>query len=147
MTSEPPKEFTTKFTSDLTKDTNSDSAGKSACNPTADRSDASTEDAPSDPSGDTTTKGQTSDPTVNQNETSHPEADQPRKRNRVQAAASRLLPISSGASESCSEVLHRMNQDHVSHQVCLSVCLLVCLPVCLRVNSLFLTLARSNLIG
>nr|XP_040038766.1 uncharacterized protein LOC120822877 isoform X1 [Gasterosteus aculeatus aculeatus]XP_040038768.1 uncharacterized protein LOC120822877 isoform X1 [Gasterosteus aculeatus aculeatus]XP_040038769.1 uncharacterized protein LOC120822877 isoform X1 [Gasterosteus aculeatus aculeatus]XP_040038770.1 uncharacterized protein LOC120822877 isoform X1 [Gasterosteus aculeatus aculeatus]XP_040038771.1 uncharacterized protein LOC120822877 isoform X1 [Gasterosteus aculeatus aculeatus] len=117
MTSEPPKEFTTKFTSDLTKDTNSDSAGKSACNPTADRSDASTEDAPSDPSGDTTTKGQTSDPTVNQNETSHPEADQPRKRNRVQAAASRLLPISSGASESCSEVLHRMNQDHVSHQV------------------------------
>lgn len=43
--------------------------------------------------------------------------DRPRKRTRVQAAASRLLPISSGASESCSEVLHRMNQDHVSHQV------------------------------
>ncbi|AWO97410.1 Hypothetical protein SMAX5B_010542 [Scophthalmus maximus] len=43
--------------------------------------------------------------------------DQPRKRSRVQAAASRLLPISGGASESCSEVLHRMNQDHISHQV------------------------------
>ncbi|XP_062420867.1 uncharacterized protein LOC119223653 isoform X3 [Pungitius pungitius] len=58
-----------------------------------------------------------SDSAVNQNESSHPGADQPRKRSRVQAAASRLLPISSGASESCSEVLHRMNQDHVSHQV------------------------------
>ncbi|XP_029381982.1 uncharacterized protein LOC115058678 isoform X2 [Echeneis naucrates] len=43
--------------------------------------------------------------------------DRPRKRSRVQAAASRLLPISSGASESCSEILHRMNQDHISHQV------------------------------
>ncbi|XP_054608497.1 uncharacterized protein LOC129167875 isoform X2 [Dunckerocampus dactyliophorus] len=41
----------------------------------------------------------------------------PRKRCRVQAAASRLLPICSEASESCSEILHRMNQDHVSYQV------------------------------
>ncbi|XP_029985789.1 uncharacterized protein LOC115416199 [Sphaeramia orbicularis] len=49
--------------------------------------------------------------------TSDLEAERPRKRFRVQAAASRLLPISSGASESCSEVLHRMNQDLVSHQV------------------------------
>ncbi|XP_061525263.1 uncharacterized protein LOC133397876 [Phycodurus eques] len=45
------------------------------------------------------------------------DTEPPRKRRRVQAAASRLLPISSGASESCSEVLHRMNRDHVSHQV------------------------------
>lgn len=44
--------------------------------------------------------------------------DRPRKRFRVQAEASRFLPISSGASESCSEVLHRMNVDDVSHQVC-----------------------------
>ncbi|CAN9509392.1 unnamed protein product [Ophioblennius macclurei] len=44
-------------------------------------------------------------------------ANQPRKRARVQAAASRLLPISSGASESCSEILHRMNLDNVSYQV------------------------------
>ncbi|XP_029695858.1 uncharacterized protein isoform X3 [Takifugu rubripes] len=43
--------------------------------------------------------------------------DRPRKRFRVQAEASRFLPISSGASESCSEVLHRMNVDDVSHQV------------------------------
>lgn len=43
--------------------------------------------------------------------------NQPRKRARVQAAASRLLPISSGASESCSEILHRMNLDNVSYQV------------------------------
>lgn len=44
--------------------------------------------------------------------------ERPRKRYRVQAEASRFLPISSGASESCSEVLHRMNVDDVSHQVC-----------------------------
>lgn len=44
--------------------------------------------------------------------------ERPRKRFRVQAEASRFLPISSGASESCSEVLHRMNVDDVSHQVC-----------------------------
>lgn len=43
--------------------------------------------------------------------------ERPRKRFRVQAEASRFLPISSGASESCSEVLHRMNVDDVSHQV------------------------------
>ncbi|XP_037336930.1 uncharacterized protein LOC119223653 isoform X1 [Pungitius pungitius] len=127
MTADPPEDFTPESTRSDPDPANSDSAGKSALNPAADRSDASTQDAPSDPSGDPTTKDQasevgtnqsmTSDPTVNQNESSHPGADQPRKRSRVQAAASRLLPISSGASESCSEVLHRMNQDHVSHQV------------------------------
>ncbi|KAI3375928.1 hypothetical protein L3Q82_016352 [Scortum barcoo] len=85
---------------------------------------------PLTPSGDTTTTHQTgtsetgtkhwpmtSDPSVDQNVTPDPRAYRPRKRTRVQAAASRLLPISSGASESCSEVLHRMNQDHVSHQI------------------------------
>ncbi|XP_070711028.1 uncharacterized protein [Pempheris klunzingeri] len=66
----------------------------------------------SDPGGD---QSVTSDPGGDQSVTSDP--GRPRKRSRVQAAASRLLPISSGASESCSEVLHRMNQDHVSHQV------------------------------
>ncbi|XP_031695394.1 uncharacterized protein LOC116377802 [Anarrhichthys ocellatus] len=77
-------------------------------------------DTTSDPTGDTTDQAKrpmTSDPVMDQTVTSDPGADQPRKRIRVQAAASRLLPISSGASESCSEVLHRMNQDHVSHQV------------------------------
>ncbi|XP_027132411.1 uncharacterized protein LOC113745130 isoform X2 [Larimichthys crocea] len=59
----------------------------------------------------------TADLHADQNLTTDPGTDQPRKRSRVQAAASRLLPVSSGASESCSEVLHRMNQDHVSHQV------------------------------
>lgn len=59
----------------------------------------------------------TSDPGEDQNPSSEPAAGRPRKRTRVQAAASRLLPISSGASESCSEILHRMNQDNVSHQV------------------------------
>ncbi|XP_035849822.1 uncharacterized protein LOC116067154 [Sander lucioperca] len=105
-----------------TADTMSDPTGKSACDP-ADN--GATEDAPSDPLGDTTTAHQTgtkrpvtSDPRVDQDVTCDPgRAELPRKRSRVQAAASRLLPISSGASESCSEVLHRMNQDHVSHQV------------------------------
>ncbi|XP_051800335.1 uncharacterized protein LOC127532550 [Acanthochromis polyacanthus] len=58
----------------------------------------------------------TSDSGEDQNPSSEPAASRPRKRTRVQAAASRLLPISSGASESCSEILHRMNQDNVSHQ-------------------------------
>ncbi|XP_035849735.1 uncharacterized protein LOC116038055 isoform X2 [Sander lucioperca] len=105
-----------------TADTTTDPTGKSACDP-ADN--GATEDAPSDPLGETTTAHQTgtkrpvtSDPRVDQDVTCDPgRAELPRKRSRVQAAASRLLPISSGASESCSEVLHRMNQDHVSHQV------------------------------
>ncbi|XP_068444311.1 uncharacterized protein [Clinocottus analis] len=108
-------------TSNSYKDTPCDCAGKPACE--------STEDPPSDLLGDATTADQTgtseksterlpaSDPIVDQNVTSDPGPDPPRKRSRVQAAASRLLPISSGASEGCSEVLHRMNQDHVSHQV------------------------------
>ncbi|KAM6894579.1 uncharacterized protein PEZ65_022240 [Lycodopsis pacificus] len=110
-------------TSDLLKDTTSDPTGKSACDPAADGTVKSSEDTPSrpsDPSADTTDQAKrpmTADPVVGQTVTCDPGADQPRKRIRVQAAASRLLPISSGASESCSEVLHRMNQDHVSHQV------------------------------
>ncbi|XP_035986988.1 uncharacterized protein LOC118556310 isoform X2 [Fundulus heteroclitus] len=56
-----------------------------------------------------------SEPGVDQNQ--NPGQNQPKKKSRVQAAASRLLPISSGASESCSEILHRMNQDNVSYEV------------------------------
>lgn len=97
-----------------------ESAGKSVC-------DVTKEDIPSDSSGevmdtgtsDTGTKRpMSSDPAADQNATSDPSVNQPRKRTRVQAAASRLLPISSGASESCSEILHRMNQDNVSYEVC-----------------------------
>ncbi|XP_047442004.1 uncharacterized protein LOC125008688 [Mugil cephalus] len=76
-------------------------------------SDPPPEDRPSETG---TKRPPTSDPT-DQNATSDPDLNRPRKRARVQAAASRLLPISSGASESCSEILHRMNQDSVSHQV------------------------------
>ncbi|XP_044039845.1 uncharacterized protein LOC122870113 [Siniperca chuatsi] len=131
LTSDPSKDSasTAETTSDPVKDTTSDSTGKSACDPADDRTSKSIEDTPSDPLKDTATTDQTgtsetgtkrpmtSDPSVDQNVSSDPGADRPRKRSRVQAAASRLLPISSGASESCSEVLHRMNQDHVSHQV------------------------------
>ncbi|KAK5602095.1 hypothetical protein CRENBAI_016732 [Crenichthys baileyi] len=56
-----------------------------------------------------------SEPSLDQNQNST--QNHPKKRTRVQAAASRLLPISSGASESCSEILHRMNQDNVSYEV------------------------------
>lgn len=113
MTSDPSK------TSDPMKDTTSDSTGKPACDQADDKTSKSTEDTPCEPPGDTTGTKQpmTSDPIVDLNMTSDPGVERPRKRIRVQAAASRLLPISSGASESCSEVLHRMNQDHVSHQV------------------------------
>lgn len=104
------------------EDTTSESTGKSSCD-LDDRTSKSTEDVASDPSEDTTgiKRPITSVPGVDLNLTSDPGVDRPRKRVRVQAAASRLLPISSGASESCSEVLHRMNQDYVSHQVCPSV--------------------------
>ncbi|XP_070849709.1 uncharacterized protein [Chaetodon trifascialis] len=126
ITSDSSQDFasTAEKTRDSVKDTTSDSTGNSACDPAEERTSKFTEDTPSDPSGDMTTTDQTgtkrpmtSEPNVDQNMTSDPSVDRPRKRSRVQAAASRLLPISSGASESCSEVLHRMNQDHVSHQV------------------------------
>ncbi|XP_030580889.1 uncharacterized protein LOC115777194 [Archocentrus centrarchus] len=106
-------------TSDPTNNTTSDSTGKSAC-------DVTKENIPSDSSGETietgtsdtgTKRPMTSDPGVDQNATTDPSENRPRKRTRVQAAASRLLPISSGASESCSEILHRMNQDNVSYEV------------------------------
>ncbi|XP_030266311.1 uncharacterized protein LOC115577569 isoform X2 [Sparus aurata] len=120
MTSDPSKDSTStaEKTTDPVKDTTGDN-----------RTSKTTEATQSEPSGVTTKTDQTGasetrtkrlvtcDPGVDQNMTSHPGTDRPRKRTRVQAAASRLLPISSGASESCSEVLHRMNQDHVSHQV------------------------------
>ncbi|XP_053199625.1 uncharacterized protein LOC128384071 [Scomber japonicus] len=119
--------------SDPVKDTTFDPTDE-ACDTAGERNAECLEDTPPDSSGDLSTTDQTvtkrpltSDPGAEQNvtsdlsaqqsETSDPGAEQPRKRYRVQAAASRLLPISSGASESCSEVLHRMNQDLVSHQV------------------------------
>lgn len=115
-----------KLTSDPSRDSASsaektcDPSKNGACDSTVECNEAdSTEDTPSDPPAEqTVTKGPTtSSPGVHENLTSDPAGDPPRKRSRVQAAASRLLPISSGASESCSEILHRMNQDHVSHQV------------------------------
>lgn len=118
-----------KLTSDPSRDSASsaerptDPSKDGACDSTVECDEAdvtdSTEDTPSDPSAEqTVTKGPTtSSPGVLENLTSDPAGEPPRKRSRVQAAASRLLPISSGASESCSEILHRMNQDHVSHQV------------------------------
>lgn len=120
---------TAETTSDTLQDSTSDSTGKTACGPTEETTPKPTEDAPSDPSGNTITtdhagaaetgtkRPMTADLSGGLNVTSVPAVDPPRKRTRVQAAASRLLPISSGASESCSEVLHRMNQDHVSYQV------------------------------
>lgn len=120
MTSDPSKDSTAQTTSDTLKDPTSDPG----CKPTCDQADDGTSSCPGDtppdptrPSDTGTKRPMTSDPNVDQNLTSGSGVDQPRKRTRVQAAASRLLPISSGASESCSEVLHRMNQDHVSHQV------------------------------
>ncbi|KAG8005871.1 hypothetical protein GBF38_004862 [Nibea albiflora] len=114
MTSDPCKSSAPSGqTSDQLEDT--PPTGKSACDPADDRSSRSTEDSPSVRSDQASVL--TSDSNMDQNLTADTGADQPRKRSRVQAAASRLLPISSGASESCSEVLHRMNQDHVSHQV------------------------------
>ncbi|XP_018545332.2 uncharacterized protein LOC108892324 [Lates calcarifer] len=126
--SDPPAS-TGESTAEPIKDSASDSTGESVCDRADDRTSKSTEDSPSDPSGDAVTTEQTgnsetgskramtSEHSGDQNATSDPAADRPRKRSRVQAAASRLLPISSGASESCSEVLHRMNQDYISHQV------------------------------
>ncbi|KAM6909037.1 uncharacterized protein FYW49_012920 [Xenentodon cancila] len=73
------------------------------------------EETSADPPMDTTNL--TSSANVDQNHTSDSSVYRTRKRIRVQAAASRLLPISSGASESCSEILHRMNQDSVSYEV------------------------------
>lgn len=130
MISDPSKDLasTAEKICDPENDKTTDSTGKSALDLKDDKT-KSTEDTPSDSSGDTTTTAQTwtcesgtkqtmtSDTNVDQNTTFDLGANQPRKRSRVQAAASRLLPISSGASESCSEVLHRMNWDQVSHQV------------------------------
>ncbi|XP_050925555.1 uncharacterized protein LOC108882200 [Lates calcarifer] len=131
LASDPSKDpaSTGESTAEPIKDSASDSTGESVCDRADDRTSKSTEDSPSDPSGDAVTTEQTgnsetgskramtSEHSGDQNTTSDPAADRPRKRSRVQAAASRLLPISSGASESCSEVLHRMNQDYISHQV------------------------------
>ncbi|XP_069031683.1 uncharacterized protein [Embiotoca jacksoni] len=111
-------------TSDPGDATPSDRPGKSS----RERPDGGTPEDALDPSDTTsaeqtgtseagTAPSSTSDPRVDQNVTPDPGVNRPRKRTRVQAAASRLLPISSGASESCSEILHRMNQDNVSHQV------------------------------
>ncbi|XP_044197365.1 uncharacterized protein LOC122973719 [Thunnus albacares] len=137
-TSEPVKNTTSDpvkdSTSDPVKHTTSDVTGELGCDSAGERTANFTEDTPPDPPGDASIVDQTgtkrpvtsdpgaeqsitSDPDGQQNLTSDTGAEQPRKRYRVQAAASRLLPISSGASESCSEVLHRMNQDLVSHQV------------------------------
>lgn len=147
--------LTAETTSDPAKDLTSDPTAKSASDPAGERAAKSTVNKLPNPSGDMSTADQagtkrpeTSDPGEEQNMTSDPGAEQPRKRYRVQAAASRLLPISSGASESCSEVLHRMNQDLVSHQVCVPVYLSLHLSLHLPVlTPVFLTLSRSNLIG
>ncbi|XP_028254659.1 uncharacterized protein LOC114431278 [Parambassis ranga] len=115
-----------KTTSDPVSVVASDSTGESACDQLQNimvedtPPDPTTDMASTDPTGmsETGTKRSlTSDAGVDQNLTTDPAMNPPRKRTRVQAAASRLLPISSGASESCSEILHRMNQDNVSHQV------------------------------
>ncbi|XP_026017260.1 uncharacterized protein LOC113018411 isoform X2 [Astatotilapia calliptera] len=99
---------------DPANDATSGSTSKLPC-------DVTREDIPEDSLGETAETGtkqlMTSDPSVDQNTTSDPAVNRARKRTRVQAAASRLLPISSGASESCSEILHRMNQDNVSYEV------------------------------
>ncbi|XP_015260753.1 PREDICTED: uncharacterized protein LOC107105148, partial [Cyprinodon variegatus] len=72
-------------------------------------------EAPDPSSEQDDTAAMVTDPEPDQNQNTA--QNQPKKRARVQAAASRLLPISGGASESCSEILHRMNQDSVSHEV------------------------------
>ncbi|XP_035462072.2 uncharacterized protein LOC118283806 isoform X1 [Scophthalmus maximus] len=122
--------LTAETTSEPVKDTTSDSSSNPFCDRTDGETPGSAEDTPPpDPPGDTIAAEQsgtsetvskrpiTAEPSGDQNAASDSGTDQPRKRSRVQAAASRLLPISGGASESCSEVLHRMNQDHISHQV------------------------------
>lgn len=110
---------------DPANDATSGSTSKLPC-------DVTREDIPEDSLGETAEAGtkqlMTSDPSVDQNTTSDPAVIRARKRTRVQAAASRLLPISSGASESCSEILHRMNQDNVSYEVGSPVSTPVCAP-------------------
>ena len=151
LSSNPSKDSTS--TTETMSDTTSDYTGKSVCDRGDNRTSRSMEDTLSDPQGDTAAADQTcepgskqpdtAEPSGDQNATSDPGLDRPRKRIRVQAAASRLLPISGGASESCSEVLHRMNQDHISHQVCTPDVLLSCVSTCpsfthLCVNPTFL---------
>ncbi|XP_055359243.1 uncharacterized protein LOC114865279 isoform X2 [Betta splendens] len=126
MFSDPPSTVETPL--DSIKYPISECTGLTACSPTEETTLKLTEDTLPDPSVDVVTyhagateagskQPVTSDLSGDLNVTSLPALDLPRKRTRVQAEASRLLPISSGASESCSEVLHRMNQDHVSYQV------------------------------
>lgn len=115
MTSDPSKDSTS--TAEKTTDPVKDTTGDNRTSKTTEPSGVTTKTDQTGASETRTKRLVTCDPGVDQNMTSHPGTDRPRKRTRVQAAASRLLPISSGASESCSEVLHRMNQDHVSHQV------------------------------
>ncbi|XP_041841692.1 uncharacterized protein LOC121640119 isoform X4 [Melanotaenia boesemani] len=100
---------------------NSESTGRSGCDPAHS---GTSKDPPVDPPGEANQRSSsrskrplTSDPSLDQNLIPDSAGNRPRKRTRVQAAASRLLPISSGASESCSEILHRMNQDSVSYEV------------------------------
>ncbi|XP_019726742.1 uncharacterized protein LOC109516539 isoform X2 [Hippocampus comes] len=92
---------------------------KDSSHPTADPSKASSSERTSEgcanSPGDATLHP--SDETSRSNQFRPSQAEPPRKRCRVQAEASRLLPISSVASESCSAILHRTNLDHVSHQV------------------------------
>ncbi|KAM9836767.1 uncharacterized protein ACBR49_019195 isoform 1-T2 [Aulostomus maculatus] len=120
---DPSKDFSSYLTTGKTFDPNkgipSEATGESVCDGTGDRTSSSAQETLCEPSGDTSTVDRTgtSDSGTKRPVSSDPGGEQPRKRCRVQAAASRLLPISSGASESCSEILHRMNQDHVSHQV------------------------------
>ncbi|KAM7366667.1 hypothetical protein PAMP_016083 [Pampus punctatissimus] len=121
LSKDPASYLTTENTSDAVQVSTSDPikqpsdpTGELACDPAGDGTSKSTEDTPPDPSAESSTADQTG---TKHPVTSDSGVEQPRKRYRVQAAASRLLPISGGASESCSEILHRMNQDVVSHQV------------------------------
>ncbi|XP_077355772.1 uncharacterized protein LOC144003419 isoform X2 [Festucalex cinctus] len=93
-------------TTDLSHPT-ADASNGSSSDPMSNCSDNSPEDATQ----------HLSDETSRTDQLGACEPQPPKKRYRVQVAASRLLPISSEASESCSKILHRMNQDHVSHQV------------------------------
>ncbi|XP_034021627.1 uncharacterized protein LOC117506240 isoform X2 [Thalassophryne amazonica] len=112
LTSDPAVDGTTRLPKDMT----SDPAEIMTCHPVSDRKSESTEDTLTVDHTETQVT-QITGLSPDQTTTSDPRMDQPRKRFRVQAAASRLLPISGGASESCSEILHRMNQDHISQQV------------------------------
>ncbi|XP_028298234.1 uncharacterized protein LOC114460545 [Gouania willdenowi] len=68
------------------------------------------------PTEDTPTEDPVSEPVV-ECDSSSDRGNKPHRKRRVQAAASRLLPICSSASESCSSILHRMNLDNISYEV------------------------------